>query len=537
MIHIDLWTVFCFFLMLITAVFTVKPSVLGLTFCSIVVLILNFTVSEDVALIGLITPFVAFSLLTAILIHFCKKYEDGNKQGSYKKYAKMGLISDEGVVIGQYDTILSGVVPPLTKILPADKRTAAYNWFVERHMNPMPLYLRDNSSNHILIEGESNHRRSDRFIIPTLLDGWKSSVVVHDIKGEYWEVTAGYRKRLGNTIIKFEPTATDDTSACWNPLDEIRMDSPDKLFVAKTLSSALIRMGKMMVCDDVVEEVADVLTKIILHLKNTYHADQDRHPKSLSLYDVAQYIQDHTVGMVDKDGAPVYAWMPLDWKIYDTPLEYPYISLEEPEKVQKIIDHKLHGIVSIPNNQACYILSIINAALKDYLDPVLRHHTERSDFCIKDLMNHTQPVSLYLVTPPGNSCQPSPIFRVFLEMLWIFGYKGEPMKGRYRCLILMDEYTSLGHLNIFDYPGLNYISLCGMKAVLFDELLQTCKFYGGKTTDMQVISILGKKNKYSIIMDDRSVDVAGVQYQENDYFLSRMYEAPEKSDLIHGNST
>jgi plasmid transfer factor, traG len=535
MIHIDLWTVFCFFLMLITAVFTVKPSVLGLTFCSIVVLILNFTVSEDVALIGLITPFVAFSLLTAILIHFCKKYEDGNKQGSYKKYAKMGLISDEGVVIGQYDTILSGVVPPLTKILPADKRTAAYNWFVERHMNPMPLYLRDNSSNHILIEGESNHRRSDRFIIPTLLDGWKSSVVVHDIKGEYWEVTAGYRKRLGNTIIKFEPTATDDTSACWNPLDEIRMDSPDKLFVAKTLSSALIRMGKMMVCDDVVEEVADVLTKIILHLKNTYHADQDRHPKSLSLYDVAQYIQDHTVGMVDKDGAPVYAWMPLDWKIYDTPLEYPYISLEEPEKVQKIIDHKLHGIVSIPNNQACYILSIINAALKDYLDPVLRHHTERSDFCIKDLMNHTQPVSLYLVTPPGNSCQPSPIFRVFLEMLWIFGYKGEPMKGRYRCLILMDECTSLGRLNIFGYPGLNYISLCGMKAVLFDELLQTCKFYGCKT-DMQVISILGKKNKYSIIMDDRSVDVAGVQYQENDYFLSRMYEAPERSEIIHGHS-
>ena len=53
---------------------------------------------------------------------------------------------------------------------------------------------------------------------------------------------------------------------------------------------------------------------------------------------------------------------------------------------------------------------------------------------------------------------------------------------------------------------------------------------------MQVISILGKKNKYSIIMDTRSVDVAGVQYQENDYFLSRMYEAPERSEIIHGHS-
>ena len=536
MTSIDPMAIFSVLFMIVTGTFIIKQNTLGLTFCVIVVLILNIAVPMKASFIDGITVFTAFSILFAILIYLCEKYEKGSKKGSYKKYDKMGLISDEGVVIGQYDTILSGIVTQLTKILPLKRRTAIRNWFVERNMNPMPLYLRDNSSNHILIEGESNRRRSDRFIIPTLLDGWKSSVVVHDIKGEYWEVTAGYRKRLGNTIIKFEPTATDDTSACWNPLDEIRMESPDKLFVAKMLSSALIRMGKFKVCDDVVEEVADVLTKIILHLKNTYHADQDRHPKSLSLYDVAQYIQDHTVGMVDKDGAPVYAWMPLDWKIYDTPLEYPYISLEEPEKVQKIIDHKLHGIVSIPNNQACYILSIINAALKDYLDPVLRHHTERSDFCIKDLMNHTQPVSLYLVTPPGNSCQPSPIFRVFLEMLWIFGYKGEPMKGRYRCLILMDECTSLGRLNIFEYPGLNYISLCGMKAVLFDELLQTCKFYGCKT-DMQVISILGKKNKYSIIMDTRSVDVAGVQYQENDHFLAHMYEAPERSEIIHAHNT
>lgn len=536
MTSIDPMAIFSVLFMIVTGTFTIKQNTLGLTFCVIVVLILNIAVPMKASFIDGITVFTAFSILFAILIYLCEKYEKGSKKGSYKKYDKMGLISDEGVVIGQYDTILSGIVTQLTKILPLKRRTAIRNWFVERNMNPMPLYLRDNSGKHISVMVDESSRRSDQFIIPTLLDGWKSSVVVHDIKGEYWEVTAGYRKRLGNTIIKFEPTATDDTSACWNPLDEIRMDSPDKLFVAKTLSSALIRMGKMMVCDDVVEEVADVLTKIILHLKNTYHADQDRHPKSLSLYDVAQYIQDHTVGMIDKDGAPVYAWMPLDWKIYDTPLEYPYISLEEPEKVQKIIDHKLHGIVSIPNNQACYILSIINAALKDYLAPVLRHHTERSDFCIKDLMNHTQPVSLYLVTPPGNSCKPSPIFRVFLEMLGIFGYKEEAVKGIHRCLLLMDECASLGRLKIFSNAGLNYISLCGIKAVLFDDLLQLYKACG-LMTDIQVVSILMRRNKYAVTVNERSVRVDGVKYQECDHFLSRMYEAPEKSDLIHGNST
>ena len=356
------------------------------------------------------------------------------KNGDYEEYADMGLISDEGVVIGQHETILGSAVTQLTKVLPLRRRTAIRNWFIERNMSAMPLYLRDNSGKHISVMVDETSRRSDRFIAPTLLDGWNSSVVVHDAKGTYWKTTAGYRKIIGNTVIKFEPSATDDTSACWNPLDEIHVGSPDERFVTERLSSALIRMGKLRVCDDVVEKVADVLTEIILHLKNTYHAAQ----KPLSLYDVAQYIQDHTVGMIDEDGTPVYAWMDLDGNLYDDPMDYPYMSLEKPERVQKVIDHKLHDIVSIPNDKVWYILPVINAALKDYLDPVLRRHTESSDFCIRDLMNHAQPVSLYLVTPPGNSCKPSPIFRVFLEMLGIFGFKGKTVKGIHRCLLLMD---------------------------------------------------------------------------------------------------
>ena len=208
------------------------------------------------------------------------------------------------------------------------------------------------------------------------------------------------------------------------------------------------------------------------------------------------------------------------------------MSLEKPERVQKVIDHKLHDIVSIPNDKVWYILPVINAALKDYLDPVLRRHTESSDFCIRDLMNHAQPVSLYLVTPPGNSCKPSPIFRVFLEMLGIFGFKGKTVKGIHRCLLLMDECASLGRLKIFSNTGLNYISRCGIKAVLFDDLLQLVKACG-LMTDIQVVSIYMRRNKYTVTVDERSVRVNGVKYQECDHFLSRIYEPPKQSDLIH----
>ena len=528
---IDPMAIFCLLFMIVIATFTIKQNTLGLTCCTIVVLILNFAAPIPASFIDGITVFTAFSILFAILTYLCEKYEKGSKKGSYKKYAKMGLVFDEGVVIGQYDTILSSIVTLLSKILPADKKAAVCNWFVERRMNPMPLYLRDNSNAHILIEGESYYRRSDRFIIPTLLDGWKSSVIVHDIKGAYWEATAGYRKRIGNTVIKFEPTATDDTSACWNPLDEIPMGTPDERFVTDTLSSALVRMGKTS-RSDFTDKAASVLTEIILHLKYEYLA----YSQTLSLYDVATYIKDNTIGMVDEDGKPVYAWLSFDfddWVMRDSPSDAP---MEKKEKVQKVTGHKLHEIVSIPEDDGHCILSLINAALKDYLDPVLARNTAASDFCIDDVINHTKPVSLYLVTPPQALGSPSSVFRIFVEMLGIFG--GDKVKRGYRrrCLVLMDECASLGYLKIFS-SGLPHIALYGMKVVLFATLLQMSEFYG-LNTEIQVICVEGKTDECGIFKDDQIIDVIGVKYQESHHFLSRMYEAPPgKSDLIHGNST
>ena len=521
MTPIDPMAFFSVLFMIVTGIFTIKQNTLGLTFCAIVVLIFNITVPMKASFIDGITVFTAFSILCAILIYLYEKYEKGSKKGSYKKYDKMGLISDEGAVIGQYDTILSSIVTLLTKILPTDKKAAVCNWFAKRRMNPMPLYLRDNSNAHILIEGESYYRRSDRFIIPTLLDGWKSSVIVHDIKGAYWEATAGYRKRIGNTVIKFEPTATDDTSACWNPLDEIPIGTPDERFVTDTLSSALVRMGKTE-HSDFTDKASSVLAEIILHLKYAYSA----YSQTVSLYDVATYMKNNTVGMVDEAGNPVYEYLSFDGVVYDSPLEYT-------ARVQKVVDHTLHE-VSILDDEENHILSLINAALEDYLDPVLARNTATSDFCIDDVINHLQPVSLYLVAPSQELEFPSSVFRIFMEMLGIFG--GDKMKRGYRrrCLVLMDECASLGYLKIFS-SGLPHIALYGMKVVLFATLLQMFEFYG-LDTEIQVICVEGKTDECGIFKDDQIIDVIGVKYQESHHFLSRMYEAPEKSDLIHGNS-
>src|SRR5690606_18616302 len=55
-------------------------------------------------------------------------------------------------------------------------------------------------------------------VVPSLLS-WTGSVVVHDIKGENWTLTAGWRSRFSHCLW-FNPT--DPRSAGYNPLTEVR---------------------------------------------------------------------------------------------------------------------------------------------------------------------------------------------------------------------------------------------------------------------------------------------------------------------------
>jgi type IV secretion system protein VirD4 len=55
-------------------------------------------------------------------------------------------------------------------------------------------------------------------VVPTLLT-WPGSVIVHDIKGENWTLTAGRRSRFGRVLL-FDPTNPE--SSAYNPLLEVR---------------------------------------------------------------------------------------------------------------------------------------------------------------------------------------------------------------------------------------------------------------------------------------------------------------------------
>ncbi len=79
-------------------------------------------------------------------------------------------------------------------------------------------YLRHDGPEHVLCFAPTRSGKGVGLVVPTLLT-WPGSAIVHDIKGENWQLTAGWRARFGRVLL-FDPTNPD--SAAYNPLLEVR---------------------------------------------------------------------------------------------------------------------------------------------------------------------------------------------------------------------------------------------------------------------------------------------------------------------------
>lgn len=497
-------------------------------------------------------------------------------------------------------------------------------------------YLRDNDSRHIIVVAPTRSGKGVGLIIPTLLGGWKQSVLVNDIKSENWGITAGYRKRMGQTVIKFEPTSSDGSSARWNPLDEIPIGTAGEVSAAQNIANVIANYEGKENPDHWIANAGNVIAIVILHLKYAHYADPEHYPQRPNLYTVASFLKATLAPEVEDDGTIddsnyviqdfVKAIQALqnfihvpeegieieDWdtkanayvKRTFTPEDlhnlYPDdFAVFDPETyyTHPIINRGFLEIAKKPDNELGSIISTANTALKEYLDPVLTANTRVSDFCVDDLMRYDRPVSLYLITPPSDLLRMSPIFRLFFEMMISRHTReiGEYTKGRcskpsyrHKCLLLMDEFNSLGNLKRFA-SALAFTAGYGMKAMLImqglDQLYKTygkenellmntsLQIYyspndsatakhieeslGNETIEVESVSDSGEWFKKSItyseisrplltaeesrrlgndeilfVQNNPPVRTEKIKYYEQDFFLRKLVDAPYVSDVI-----
>jgi type IV secretion system protein VirD4 len=136
-------------------------------------------------------------------------------------------------------------------------------------------------------------------------------------------------------------------------------------------------------------------------------------------------------------------------------------------------DRELSGVVST---------AITNLSL--YRDPTVAKNTAVSDFVISDIMGSDDPVDLYLVVSPANLDRLRPLLRVFFnlalrKMTEKMEFKGGRSVAAYkhRLLLMLDEFTSLGKLEIMQ-KALAFMAGYGLKAfIIVQDLSQLQEAY------------------------------------------------------------
>ena len=255
-------------------------------------------------------------------------------------------------------------------------------------------YLRFAGPEHIFAYAPTRSGKGVGLVIPTLLS-YMGSMIISDFKGENWQITAGWRKSVGHTVLKFDPTSIDGKSARFNPLLEVRPgihEVRDVQNIVDIISDPL-GLGKS---DHWTNSANDVLVSLILHV---LYAEKNK-----SLAGVREFISNPNCSETElfesmlttqHDPERKYQWIdPHTGEVTET---HPVVAAGSKDMLNK------------SNEERSGIMSSLKTLMKLYRDPIIAQNTNHSDFRISDLVYGKNPCSLYLVIPPGDINRTMPL--------------------------------------------------------------------------------------------------------------------------------
>ena len=332
--------------------------------------------------------------------------------------------------------------------------------------------LRHNGPEHVLAFAPTRSGKGVSLVLPTLLE-WSHSAVVLDIKGENYALTAGYRKSLGHRILKFEPTAMEG-SVRFNPLAEIRLGTDYELMDCQNIAAMIIDPEGKGLKDFWMQSGFEWLSAAMLHVLYRVAREEDR---IATLADVNRILS-----AVEFDQSTDRLENLLEYM-----LAYRHGRSSVDKEVRRVAA-KMHGRAQ-EERSGVHSSSLTQISL--YADPIIARNIAASDFTIDGLMNGDVPVALYIIIPPSDIDRLRPLVRVLFNIMLRkltadMGFEdGRSVMGyRHRLLLMLDEFTSVGKLEIFE-KSLAFMAGYGLKCfIIIQDLTQLQQAYGREESIM-----------------------------------------------------
>jgi len=314
-------------------------------------------------------------------------------------------------------------------------------------------YLRHDGPEHVLCFAPTRSGKGVGLVVPSLLT-WPGSAIVHDIKGENWQLTAGFRAQHGRVLL-FDPT--NAKSSAYNPLLEVRR-------------------GEWEVRD--VQNIADILVDPEGSLEKRNHWEKTSHALLVGAILHVLYAER------DKTLAGVAAFLSDPKRPIETTLAAMMTTAHLGDSgPHPVIASAARELLNKSDNERSGVLSTAMSFLGLYRDPVVAEVTRRCDWRIIDIVGSKHPTTLYLVVPPSDINRTKPLIRLILNQVGRRLTEDLQAKaGRHRLLLMLDEFPALGRLDFFE-SALAFMAGYVLKSFLIAQSLnQIEKAYGANNS-------------------------------------------------------
>ena len=414
--------------------------------------------------IYLINTAIFCLLSTPILLYMAKKSDnDLDTHGSARwatisEWEEAGLISPPGKFT---DGVILGIV--------------------KKRLFGKVRYIIENLKTHIALIAPSRAGKGTGVIIPTLLN-WLGSVFVLDMKGENYQITAGYRKHaLKQTILKFKPYGLED-SISYNPLAEVRIGTAYEVKDATIIADILTDPGEGKKRDHWDMSATALFIGLILHVLYM----RRREGKIGTFGDIVDFLTS-TDKTLEQNFIDLMEYKHLeDYSVWNDIYDSSQMKGINPG-THPIVARTAAEILNKDERERASVISTVMAKLSLFKDPIIRKNTSRADFRIKDLMDYKNPVSFYIVVEAEQMDTLSLLLRILVtQTIGILApemdFSSDKPIHKHKMLFLMDEFPAFGTIPLFE-KALAYIAGYGMKALIIAQALnQIKKNYGDRNS-------------------------------------------------------
>jgi len=273
-------------------------------------------------------------------------------------------------------------------------------------------YLIASGYQHALLFAPTGSGKGVGFVIPNLLF-YDESVICNDIKLENYELTSGWRKKMGQEVYVWNPADPDGYTHCYNPIDWVS-EKP----------------GQMV---DDVQKIAN----LIMPEKEFWNNEARSLFLGVVLYLLA-------VPEKIKSFGEVVRTMRSDDVVYNLAVVLDTIGND----IHPVAYMNIAAFLQKADKERSGVISTMNSNLELWANPLIDTATGSSDFNIMTMKKKL--TTVYVGVTPDNLKRLQPLLQVFYQQATEFLCRKIPGKDEpYGVMFIMDEFPTLGKMEQF----------------------------------------------------------------------------------------